>query len=187
MPGLALLLALLLALGRALLYVLPPVARLSIFALVIALRRHAHGRTPGLRHVFLYVLWIALLAPLLFIRKNVGLFIGPLVESGRGIGLPIGWAVWLAIGLPVRLAVPLIVSGAVALPAIALIAIALIAVSIVVAGRRGLPLDIALTLRRVGAGARPVRGPGRPAGMRIAVEIGVLLPVVASAARLRAA
>ena len=98
--------------------------------------RHAHGRPPGLRHVFLHVLWIALLPPLLFIRKNIGLFIGSLVEGGRGIGL----AVWLAIRLPIRLAVPLIVS--LIIPG----AVALIAVSIVIAARCGLALDIALPL-----------------------------------------
>ena len=188
-----------LALRLALLLALTAVPRLAVsvlaIALIIALRGHAHGRPPGLRHVFLHVLWIALLVPLLFVRKDVGLFIGSLVEGGRGIGLAIGWAVWLTIGLairlPIGLAVPLIVSliipGAVALPATALIAVALIAVRIVIAARCGLPVGIALTLRRVGAGARPVRGPGGAAGMRIAVEIGVLLPVVASTARLRAA
>lgn len=133
MTGLALWCALLRALWRA----LAAVTRLAIVAPVIALRRHAHGRPPGLRHVFLHALWIALLPPLLFIRKNIGLFIGSLVEGGRGIGL----AIWLAIGWAVWLAVPLVISGAVALPAIALIA-----VSIVVAARRGLPLGIALTL-----------------------------------------
>ena len=103
----------------------------------LVLLRHAYGRPPGLRHVFLHVLWIALLPPLLFVRKNIGLFIGSLVDGGRGVGLPIG----LAIGLAVSLIVPLIVSRAMALPAIALIA-----VSIVVVGRCGLPMGIALTL-----------------------------------------
>ena len=151
-------LALLLALRLALLLALTAVPRLAVsvlaIALIIALRRHAHGRPPGLRHVFLHVLWIALLVPLLFVRKDVGLFIGSLVEGGRGIGLTICWAicwaVWLAIRLPIGLAVPLIVSliipGAVALPATALIAVALIAVRIVIAARCGLPVGIALTL-----------------------------------------
>ena len=143
-----------LALRLALLLALTAVPRLAVsvlaIALIIALRRHAHGRPPGLRHVFLHVLWIALLVPLLFVRKDVGLFIGSLVEGGRGIGLAICWAVWLAIRLPIGLAVPLIVSliipGAVALPATALIAVALIAVRIVIAARCGLALDIALPL-----------------------------------------
>ena len=107
-----------LALRLALLLALTAVPRLAVsvlaIALIIALRRHAHGRPPGLRHVFLHVLWIALLVPLLFVRKDVGLFIGSLVEGGRGIGLTICWAicwaVWLAIRLPIGLAVPLIVS-----------------------------------------------------------------------------
>ncbi|SCM71615.1 membrane hypothetical protein [uncultured Desulfovibrio sp.] len=158
LPGLALLLAL----GRALLLALAAVPRLAVsvlaialvIALIIALRRHAHGRPPRLRHVFLHVLWIALLLPLLFVRKDVGLFIGSLVEGGRGIGLAIGWAVWLTIGLAIRLPiglavsliVSLIISGAVALSAMALTAIVLIAVSIVVAARCGLALDIALPL-----------------------------------------
>ena len=111
-----------------------------IIALIIALRRHAHGRPPGLRHVFLHVLWIALLVPLLFVRKDVGLFIGSLVEGGRGIGLAIGLAVWLPIRLPIRLAVPLIVSLIISG------AVALIAVRIVIAARCGLALDIALPL-----------------------------------------
>ena len=134
MTGLALWCGLLRALWRA----LAAVTRLAIFALVIALRRHAHGRPPGLRHVFLHVLWIALLPPLLFIRKNIGLFIGSLVEGGRGIGLAIALPVWLAIGLAVSLIV--------ALPAMPLIAVALIAVGIVVVGRCGLPMGTALTL-----------------------------------------
>ena len=146
-----------LALRLALLLALTAVPRLAvsvlaitlIMALIIALRRHAHGRPPGLRHVFLHVLWIALLVPLLFVRKDVGLFIGSLVEGGRGIGLavwltirlPIRLAIRLAIGLAVPLIIILIISGAVALPAIALIA-----VRIVIAARCGLPVGIALTL-----------------------------------------
>ena len=137
-----------LALRLALLLALTAVPRLAVsvlaIALIIALRRHAHGRPPGLRHVFLHVLWIALLVPLLFVRKDVGLFIGSLVEGGRGIGLTICWAicwaVWLAIRLPIGLAVPLIVSLIISG------AVALIAVRIVIAARCGLPLDIALTL-----------------------------------------
>ena len=137
-----------LALRLALLLALTAVPRLAVsvlaIALIIALRRHAHGRPPGLRHVFLHVLWIALLVPLLFVRKDVGLFIGSLVEGGRGIGLTICWAicwaVWLAIRLPIGLAVPLIVS--LIIPG----AVALIAVRIVIAARCGLPVGIALTL-----------------------------------------
>ena len=129
-----------LALRLALLLALTAVPRLAVsvlaIALIIALRRHAHGRPPGLRHVFLHVLWIALLVPLLFVRKDVGLFIGSLVEGGGGIGL----AVWLTIRLPIRLAVPLIVSLIISG------AVALIAVRIVIAARCGLALDIALPL-----------------------------------------
>ena len=150
MLALFLLLALLPALGCALLLALTDVPRLAVSVLVItlimALRRHAHGRPPGLRHVFLHVLWIALLVPLLFIREDVGLFIGSLVEGGRGIGLAIGLAIRLPIGLAVPLIVSLIIPGAVALPATALIAVALIAVRIVIAARCGLPMGIALTL-----------------------------------------
>ena len=143
-----------LALRLALLLALTAVPRLAVsvlvITLIIALRRHAHGRPPGLRHVFLHVLWIALLVPLLFVRKDVGLFIGSLVEGGRGIGLAVWLTIGLAIRLPIRLAVPLIVSliipGSVALPATALIAVALIAVRIVIAARCGLPVGIALTL-----------------------------------------
>jgi hypothetical protein len=138
------LLALLLALGRALLLALTAVPRLAVsvlvITLIIALRRHAHGRPPGLRHVFLHVLWISLLLPLLFIRKDVGLFIGSLVEGGRGIGLAVWLTIGLAIRLPIGLAVPLIIS--LIIPG----AVALIAVRIVIAARCGLPMGIALTL-----------------------------------------
>ena len=142
---------------------LPGVARLTRVLLPVALPGIPKGLAFHWRHVFLHVLRIALLTPLLLVGKNIGLFVGSLVDGGRSVA-------------PVFLTV---VALSVSLPAIALIAVIVVIV-------RGLLAVGILPLGGTGTLLRAVCGPGGAAGMRVAVEIGVLLPVAARAAKLGA-
>jgi len=101
-----------------------------------------------------------LLPPCLLVGKGVSLVIGPLIEGGGSVlrrrvlgGQPI-------VALPVASVIPLFVALMIALPETLGIAL------------------IAVTATRSGGAV----GPCRAAGLRIAVEIGILLPVVAGCA-----
>ena len=125
------------------------------------------GRAGGWGHARLG-LGRALLPPRLLLRKDVGLLVGPLVEGGRGVFL---WSVLRGqpvVALPVAPVIALVVSLIVALPETLIVALII-------------TLTIALTAVAWPGGAV---GPGGAAGVRIAVEIGVLLPVIARASRL---
>ena len=142
---------------------LPGVVRLLKVLPAVALLGSPKRLPAGLGHGILHVLRVALLTPLLFVGKNIGFFVGSLIDGGRGV-------------TPVFLT---IVALSVSLPAIALIAVIVVIV-------RGLLAVGILPLGGTGTLLRAVCGPGGAAGMRVAVEIGVLLPVAARAAKLGA-
>lgn len=144
------------------LWCLPGVVRLPKVLLAVALLGSSKRLPVRLGHGILHVLRVALLTPLLFVGKNIGFFVGSLVDSGRGV-------------TPILLT---IVALPVSLPVIALVAIIVVIIS-------GL-LVVILPLRRTRTLLRAVCGPGGAAGVRIAVEIEVLLPVAARAAQLGA-
>ena len=145
------------------LWCLPGVVRLPKVLLAVALLGSSKRLPVRLGHGILHVLRVALLTPLLFVGKNIGFFVGSLVDSGRGV-------------TPILLT---IVALPVSLPVIALVAIIVVIIS-------GLLAIVILPLRRTRTLLRAVCGPGRAAGVRIAVEIGVLLPVGARTAQLAA-
>ncbi len=105
-----------------------------------------------------------MLPPCLLVGKGVSLVIGPLIEGGGSVlrrrvlgGQPI-------VALPVASVIPLFVALIIALPET-------LGIALIVA-------LIAVTATRSGGAV----GPCRAAGLRIAVEIGILLPVVAGCA-----
>ena len=124
------------------------------------------GRAGGWGHARL-PLGRALLPPRLLLRKDVGLLVGPLVEGGWGVFLRNVLRGQPVVALPVAPVIALIVSLIVALPETLIIAL-IIALTV------SLPALIAVAAVR----------PAWAAGPRIAVEIRILLPVIAGATRL---